>query len=278
MSRVGHFDATAIASVLFVSGATPDRFAKALATSADLVVIDLEDAVPADGKPAARAAAIATFGPQRLAVRINGVATRAGVEDLLALADAGVRPACLFVPMVESADELRIVRALLGDAALVPLIETPRGLRQALSIARAPGVAAMMFGGGDLSAALGVALAWEPLAAARAAFVMACAEADTLAIDVPFVALDDSAGLAEDCARAAAIGFQAKAAIHPAQLAAIDAAFRPSADLVAEAEAACAAFRRAGGGAVRFNGRMLEAPIMRRYERILAKVKRTDDA
>lgn len=281
MAQPDQFDAAAIASILFVPGARPERFAKASAADADLVVIDLEDAVPTDGKAAARAAAIGAArdgaGDPRLAIRINGVATRAGLEDLLALA-AAVRPAAVFVPMVESPDEIRIVRAVIGEVLLVPLIETPRGLRNALAIARASGVAAMMFGGGDLSAALGVALAWEPLAAARAAFVLACAEADVPAIDVPFIGLDDAAGLADECTRAAALGFQAKAAIHPAQLAAINAAFRPDAALVAEAEAARAAFAAADGAAVRFNGRMLEAPIMRRYDRILAKAKRSKDA
>lgn len=272
------FDAAGIASVLFVPGARPERFGKALASGADLVVIDLEDAVPADGKAAARAAALAALGDPRLAIRMNGVATRAGLEDLLALDDAPARPACVFVPMVESADELRVVAGVLGAHALVPLIETPRGLRRALDIARAPGVAAVMFGGGDLSAALGVELAWEPLAAARASFVAACAEAGVPAIDVPHVALDDAAGLANECTRAAALGFQAKAAIHPAQLDAIHTAFRPDADAVAEARGAREAYDAAGGAAVRFNGRMLEAPLMRRYDRILAKAERNDNA
>ncbi len=102
-------------------------------------------------------------------------------------------------------------------------------------------------------------------------FVLACAQAGVPAIDVPFLALDDGDGLAEECVRARSVGFQAKAAIHPAQIAAIHAAMRPSAVEVAEARAAVAAFDAGGGGAIRFEGRMLEAPVMRRYTAILAR-------
>lgn len=93
------------------------------------------------------------------------------------------------------------------------------------------------------------------------------------AIDVPWIALDDADGLAEESRRSHAIGFQAKAAIHPAQLDAIHAAMRPSLDDVAEARAAIAAYEAAGGRAIRHNGRMLEAPIIRRYQRIVAMAK-----
>lgn len=260
----------AVSSVLFVPGARPDRFGKALASGADLVCIDLEDAVPSEGKAAARAAAIAAIAPG-IAIRVNGVRTRAGLADLLALGEAPALPDAVFVPMVESPDEIAVVRAALGDAAtIVPLVETPRGLSRAADIAAAPGVAAMMFGGGDLSAELGVALAWGPLAVARGLFVLACAQGGVPAIDVPFIALDDAAGLADECTAAKAVGFSAKAAIHPAQLDAIHAAFRPDAALVAEARAALAAFAEGDGGAIRFKGRMLEAPVVRRYQAIVA--------
>lgn len=266
----------AFASLLFVPGSRPERFAKARASAADVVCIDLEDAVPADGKDAARAAALAETGA---AIRVNGVATRAGLADLLALAALPALPSLILVPMVESPEELRIVHAVLGDrAALVPLVETPLGLRRAAAIAKAPGVAAMMFGGGDMAGELGVAVAWEPLLAARSAFLLACAEAQVPVVDVPFLALDDEAGLAAECAKAKALGFTAKAAIHPAQLDAINTAFRPDAALVAEAEAARDAFEAAGGAAVRFNGRMLEAPVMRRYEKVLAMAKGSKNA
>lgn len=271
--------ADGLSSMLFVPGSKPDRFAKALASGARCVCIDLEDSVPAEGKAEARRAALdAIAGDARLALRINGLTTRAGLEDLLALADSKAQPQLLFVPMVESAAEIGIVGAVLGARApgIVPLIETVKGLRAADAIAAAPRIAAVMFGGGDFSAELGVELAWEPLLAARSALVMVCAGAGVPAIDVPYLALDDTEGLIAEARRAKALGFSAKAAIHPAQVAAIETVFRPSADELAEAAAAEAAFAAAGGAAIRFNGRMLEEPVMRRYRRILAMGSASD--
>ena len=170
--------------------------------------------------------------------------------------------------MVEAAAELEIVRAALGDVPLIPLIETIAGLAAAPLVAKAHGVAAVMLGGADLAAELGVALAWEPLLMARAQLVAACAAAGVPAIDVPWTVLDDDAGLAAEAARAKALGFAGKAAIHPRQVAAIEATFRPSAAEREEASAALAAFADAGGAAVRFRGRMLEAPLMARYRRL----------
>lgn len=254
-------------SLLFVPGSRPDRFAGALASGADAVCIDLEDAVPPDGKDAARAAAIEALGDPRLVIRCNGLTTDHGRSDIETLGAAARRPPLLLVPKVESAAELAPAAAI--GIGLVPLIETPRGLRLAHEIASAPGVVAMMFGGGDLSAELGVALAWEPLRTARGLFLLACAEAGVPGIDVPFIVLDDEAGLADETARAKALGFAAKAAIHPKQIAAIHAVMRPTPGELDEARQAEAAFQAANGAAVRWNGRMLEAPVMRRYRRIL---------
>ena len=153
-------------SLLFVPGHRPDRFGKAAAAGAGLTVIDLEDAVPAADKPAARAAALAQLGEDETALlgwglRINAVTTAAGIADLAGLGEAAVLPPVLLVPMVESPVELKIIANALGARCpgLVPLIETPAGLRAAHQIGQAPGVVALMFGGGDFSAELGVAAA-----------------------------------------------------------------------------------------------------------------------
>ena len=204
-------------------------------------------------------------------LRINAVTTAAGIADLAGLGEAAVLPPVLLVPMVESPVELKIIANALGARCpgLVPLIETPAGLRAAHQIGQAPGVVALMFGCGDFSAELGVALAWEPLVTARSLLVMAAAEARVPAIDVPFIGLDDSDGLAEEACRARQLGFAAKAAIHPAQLPAIHQAFQPTAADVAEAQEALAAYAAGGGQAIRFTGRMLEAPFVRRYQAVL---------
>ena len=91
------------------------------------------------------------------------------------------------------------------------------------------------------------------------------------AIDVPWINLDDEVGLVDECGKAKALGFAAKAAIHPAQVAAIEAAFTPTAAEVAEAEAALAAFDGAGGKVIRFKGKMLEAPLVKRYQAVLSR-------
>lgn len=263
----------AFTNFLFVPGNRPERFEKALASGAELVCIDLEDSVPADEKQEARdsaLAAIAAHGDDRLALRINGLRTGVGLADLLALADSN-RPAYLFVPMVESAAEIEIICGVVGEGmAIIPLIESVKGLRAVEGIAASPGVIAMMFGGGDFSGELGVKLAWEPLLHARSELVMACAAANIRAIDVPYIDMDDDAGLAVECAKARALGFHSKAAIHPKQIDAINAAMRPSIAEIDEAHSAVAAFEAAGGVAIRHHGRMLEAPLIRRYRNIIS--------
>lgn len=260
---------------LFVPANRPDRIEKALLSGADLVCMDLEDSVPAAEKDAARAIALQSlvqFASPRLALRINGLATRAGLADLLALADAGVIPDTLFLPMVQDAMEPEQVTAILGAATpkLIPLIETVRGLRNADAIGACANVVGLMFGGGDLSAELGVALSWEPLLAARSALVMACATNRIAAIDVPHIDLNNEPGLEAECRAAKALGFTAKAAIHPRQIDTIAAVMRPTEAEVAEAREAMAAFELGGGRPIAFRGRMLEAPVMHRYRRILA--------
>ena len=271
----GAIDWNGLASLLFVPGSRPDRFAKALASDAGIVCVDLEDAVPAEGKVAARAAAVTALGP-RIAIRINQLTTRAGLADVLALAER--LPEAVLLPKVEHEEQVAIVASVFGSQArLIPLIETPRGLRRASRIAAHPQVVALMFGGADMAAELGVALAWAPLLAARGALVLAAAEAGKPVIDVPWIALDDGDGLAREAAAARDLGFTAKAAIHPAQIAAIEAAFRPTETEIADARTALTAFRAAGGAAVRHEGRMLEAPVMRAYGRVLARAG-DDDA
>ncbi len=271
----------AASTLLFVPGSRPDRFAKARAAGADVTVIDLEDAVAQADKQGARRAALAEVAKGGAwALRINGIATGHGMADLLALHESEDLPAYLLISMVQEARDLEIVSEVLGERCprLVPLIETPRGLRHALAIAQVPGVAAMMFGGGDFAGELKVAMAWEPLQAARQQLILACAEAGVPAVDVPFTRLDDDPGLAEECAWSRALGFSAKAAIHPGQLSAIREAFLPSGAEVAEAEDALQAYSEAGGKALRHNGRLLEAPLIGHYREIVARSRRQADA
>jgi len=261
--------ADAIRSLLFVPGARPDRFAKAAAAGASCVCIDLEDAVPEDGKAAARAAVVTWLGGGGVgAVRVNQLVNAHGLADLLALAPAP--PAFVLVPKVENAGQLSVAHGTLPGAGLIPLIESPEGLANADAIARAPGVVALTFGGVDFSAELGVAVGWEALLLARSMLAYAAARAGVGLIDVPYLALDDATGCEAETARVRALGFTGKAAIHPSQIAPIHRAFRPDEAAVAEARAATQAFAASDGGAARHDGKLLEAPLMRHYARVLA--------
>ncbi len=260
---------------LFVPANRPERFEKAANSGADLICIDLEDSVPADQKDSARESvldALNTLDRSKTAVRINGLKTAAGLADLLALSTAEHLPSLVFLPMVESPTEVEIAHAVMGDRidGLVPLIETVKGLRAGDAIAASAGVTAMMFGGGDFSAELGTKLEWEPLLAARGAFILCCASAAVTAIDVPYIDMGNEAGLEEESGKAKAMGFHAKAAIHPKQISAIAKAMKPDDAEIAEAKDAIEAFDAAGGKAISHNGRMLEAPVMQRYRHIVA--------
>lgn len=257
-------------SLLFVPGNRPERFAKALASGADLVVIDLEDAVGPADKDQARAAAIAALGDPRLGIRINGLRTGQGLADLLALAETAVP--YIMIPMVEAVAEIDIAHAIVGpDVGLLPLIETVKGVTVAQAIAAAPGIAGVMLGGADFAGELGVAMSWEALYGARSAIVMACAAARVPSVDVPWLDLDNLDGLAADVARVKAMGFAAKSVVHPRHVAVVHDVMRPTAAEIAEAHDAETAYAAAGESAVRFNGKMLEAPVMARYRRILAQ-------
>ncbi|QTD57856.1 CoA ester lyase [Parasphingorhabdus cellanae] len=266
---------TGFTNFLFVPANRPERFEKAANSGADLICIDLEDSVPGDQKDSARESvleALKTLDRSETAVRINGLKTEAGLADLLALSASDHLPSLVFLPMVESAAEVEIAHSILGDRidGLIPLIETVKGLRAGDALAASAGVTGMMFGGGDFSAELGTKLEWEPLLAARGAFILCCASAGIAAIDVPYIDMSNEAGLEEESRKAKAMGFHAKAAIHPKQIFTIATAMKPSDAEIAEAKEAIEAFDAAGGKAISYNGRMLEAPVMQRYRHIVA--------
>jgi citrate lyase beta subunit len=271
-------------ALLFTPANRPDRFAKAAATGADALILDLEDAVAASGKDEARANLVAHFTgdwraglapAQSCGLRVNNVHTAAGLQDLAALAAAGLRPGFVLVPKVESAFELRLCARHLPGVPLLAAIESARGLEAAIDIATADAaVQGLVFGGADLAVDLRAALAWEPLYAARARIVQAAAIAGIAAVDVPHFVLDDATALADEARRAKAMGFTGKLAIHPKQLAPIVETFTPTAAEVAEAREIVAAFEAAGGNALEFRGRMVEGPVVKAAQRVLALAAR----
>ncbi len=282
-------------SLLFVSGERPDRFDKAMASGADVVCIDLEDAVGPAAKDSAREAVVAFVlarakapGTVRLAIRINAVGTLHGLRDVLALAAGRAAPDTLLVPKVESPRDAVLLHEWLPDGfgSLVALIETPIGIERAAQIAAAsrggaPRLAALMLGGADLSMELGAAFSWDGLASARGRLVNAARSAGLQAWDVPFIDVADPDGLRHETRLALAMGFDCKSAIHPSQIAPVHEAFAPSpADLhwARSVMAVVASWEGAGDsagaapGAFLFEGRLVDAPLLKRAERILRMV------
>ncbi len=264
-------------SWLFTPATRADRFANAAAAGADVAILDLEDAVAPKDKAEARTTALdylagAPADGARHALRINGLDTRAGISDLDALLGSKAAPDFLVLPKTETSGHLQILDRLLAAAGkstrLIGLIESAHGLAAVEAIATAtPRLAGLMLGAADMAADLGSATAWEPLAFARGQLIAACALAGVTPIDAPFFDLHDEAGLKQEVAAAVALGFSAKAAIHPAQIAAINAALTPSAEAVEKARAILAENAK-GVGTV--DGQMIDEAIARKARRTLA--------
>jgi (S)-citramalyl-CoA lyase len=262
---------------LFTPATRPERFAKALAVSADVLIVDLEDAVAPADKDSARATALKYLaapgeGGIARALRVNALDTVAGLADLSGLLASPAVPDFIVLPKAESAAHLRILDNLLtrsGKAArLVGLIESAAGLAGVDTIAMATQrLCALMFGAADMAADLGAATAWEPLYGARSRLVAACAQGGVLPIDAPFFNVRDEAGLKHEVARAVALGFGAKAAIHPTQIAAINAALIPTAAAVEKARSILAENAK-GVGTI--DGQMIDEAIARKARRVLA--------
>src|SRR5918993_492718 len=229
-------------SMLFVSGEKAERFSKAMATGADVVCIDLEDAVHADRKRAAREQILDWLGKNKasdgpaIALRINGLRTLEGLRDVLALNESGVHLNWLLVPKVEDAAELQALHSWAGHCYehLTVLVETPRGIENALPIAQAGGkLAALMLGGADLAAELGAQFGWDGLVHARGRLVNAAKAAGLQAWDVPHIDLQQPEDLGDETRKVLALGFGCKTAIHPQQISVIHAAFVPARDELA---------------------------------------------
>ena len=264
-------------SWLFTPGTRADRFAKAAEIGADVLIIDLEDAVAPDDKAAARETTLKYLSDHRQAANeqalcINGLDTHAGIADLDALLTSDAAPAFIVLPKTESSGHLQILDRLLTKAnrktRLIGLIESARGLAGLEAIAAAtPRLAGLMLGAADMAADLGASPAWPPLAYERARIVHACALARIIPIDSPFFNVHDPDGLAAETRDAAAFGFPAKAAIHPNQVKPINDVFTPTDDEVKHARAVLEANKK-GVGVV--DGQMVDEAVARKARRVLA--------
>lgn len=271
-------------SFLFVPATRPERIAKALDSAADCIVIDLEDAVAMDAKDAARAQ-LAQHLPlltqeqrARTVVRVNAVGTPWHDADIALLRDWASQGVVVMLPKAEDADALRRVAQQLGDAArIVALIESLAGLDAADALARDPQVARLAFGHLDFQLDLGMrASAEEPeLAFARNALVAASRRARLPApIDGVTVRTDDAERLAADARRARAFGFGGKLCIHPAQVAGVNEALGHSDEEQAWARRVIDEAAKHGGAVFNLDGRMVDLPVIRAAEAIVASVRK----
>lgn len=262
-------------SYLFVPGHRPERFAKALASGADAVILDLEDAVDIEHKVAARdqvlqfLMAADTAARQRLVVRINDESTPWFQDDLAQLAQCpGLT---LMLPKAERADTVAALRRACPGSPVLALIETARGVLAAERLAQCEGVARLAFGTIDF--ALDLDLPGDPIGLDAAGSLLALASrAAGLPPPVAGVSADigDEARLLADFARARGLGFGAKMCIHPKQVAPLHAALQPTAGQIDWARRVLAAADAAQGSA-QLDGRMIDKPVIEQARRLLAR-------
>ncbi|TKR31018.1 CoA ester lyase [Luteimonas gilva] len=280
-------------SKLFVPGSRPELFAKALASEADALSFDLEDAVAAERKAEARTAVAEFVGSEKalnaakvVIVRVNAPGTLEFEEDLAAVARDGV--ALLNLPKIESAQALQAAAVLIEHAETKnrverPIqwlinIETPKALANAASIAAAhPRVAGLQLGLGDLFGPYGIDRRDAAnVHAAMFAVRMAAAQSGVFALDGAYPDLDDAAGFSAEAGMARRLGFAGKSCIHPRQVALANAAFAPSEEELASARRIVAAAEQAaarGDGVCVVDGKMIDLPYLKQAQALLAAVR-----
>jgi citrate lyase subunit beta/citryl-CoA lyase len=263
-------------SFLFVPGHRPERFAKALASGAEAVIIDLEDAVPLDAKATARDALLAAWSGldaaerARMLVRVNPPGTPWHEADLSAVARLSGLGA-LMLPKAEHPQQVEQAFRSSGVPVL-PLIESAEGLGQMDAIARATGVLRLGLGHIDLQADLGMRCGPDEaeLAPVRLAMVVASRRAGLPApVDGVTTATQDAEVLTADAQRSRRFGFGAKLCIHPAQVAGVHQALAPTEAECDWARRVLAAEVAAGGGAFSVDGKMVDPPVLLLARKIL---------
>lgn len=272
-------------SLLFVPGLRPDMFPKALNSGADIVCVDMEDAVARNRKEEGRALTLPLFRNRshphvEQMVRINALSTPDGLKDLTAIIESDSPPPAIMIPKIKSPEEVQLIDSLLSVGAtrsirFCVIIETNQGLERAIEIARSsPRIDSMILGAVDMSADLRCQKAWEPLLYTRSRLVHAAASAGIDLLDVPWLNLDDPEGLRREATGCARLGFTGKASIHPSQIPIIHEAFTPDARLVEKARKVCDAFERDTTGLVVVDGELIELPVVRSMYRVLAIAER----
>jgi citrate lyase subunit beta/citryl-CoA lyase len=269
----------AAVTALFVPGDRPERFAKAAASGADVVIIDLEDAVHPGAKDAARQNARNALRNENLSalVRINAIGSPAHEQDVAAFLDPDDDARGLLgvlLPKAEDPESVTVLGEQLAPRglALVPIIESAAGLLAAPSLAAATGVTRLAFGALDYALDISAGAEERFLDHARSAIVVASrAHRIAAPLDSPSAEFRDVATVRASADLAHGFGFGGKLCVHPAQIGPVAEAFRPAAEEVAFALAVREAVDAAGSAwAVQVNGAMVDRPVIERADRVLA--------
>ena len=271
MAAVAQGRARPFRSVLYIPGSKERALEKAKDLPADAIIFDLEDAVAVEEKPAARALlaqvlAEADYGPRARIVRINGLDSDWGRDDVAAFAkaiSAGAKVDAILIPKVSTPADLDAVAALIPDVPLWAMMETALGMLNAASIAAHPRLAGMVMGTNDLAKELGSRFRADRLAMqAGLGLCLLAAKAHGLTIvDGVYNAFKDEDGLKAECEQGRDMGFDGKTLIHPAQLESANTAFAPSEAEIDLARRQIAAFEEAeaqGLGVAVVDGRIVE--------------------
>ena len=253
-------------SYLFVPGNRPERFDKALASGADAVIVDLEDAVPPDQKDAARALVGAWLSAARpVVVRINAADTPWFSADVARCRQAGVAAV-----MLAKSERVEDLAAIGQGLPLIPLIESAAGFDNLRAIAAATHVQRLAFGAIDFQLDMNMRANFDELLFFRSQFVLGSKLANLKTpIDSPSTAIDDLAEVETEAQRARRLGFGAKLCIHPKQVGAVNVSFSPTAAEVAWAERVVAVAAASRGAAVALDGKMIDKPVILRSQAIL---------
>ncbi len=257
-------------SYLFVPGDRSDRFDKAMASGADKVIIDLEDAVPILAKSAARVATAGWLNAGKpVIVRVNSPDTQWFLEDIELARNPGV---CgLMLPKAEtpSAELLAVCSA--HNKFIIPMIETAVGFQNLPAIAATPQVQRIAFGSIDFQVDLGIPGEGEALLLFRSQLVLQSRLAGLQSpLDGVTVDINNADQLNADAQHAKLLGFGAKLCIHPRQVEAVNRMFSPSAEEIAWAARVLQSVAASGGAAVAVDGKMVDRPVLLKAQRIQA--------
>ncbi len=267
-------------TLLFVPGNRPERFEKALLSGADAVVLDLEDAVPMQEKPAARMAIEQAWPRLRQAgvpvvLRINAADQAMGEEDLRWLSRLPV-PDGVMVPKAESPVVLADMRKRLPEVPIIPLIESAAGYAAVNMIAATPGILRLAVGHIDFQADTGIQCSEEEAELAPLRFAVAMATRLgrlASALDGVTVAIQEDERLRQDTRRALRFGFGGKLCIHPRQVPVVHQVMTPGEAEIDWARRVLAADAASGGAAVQLDGRMIDLPVVLQAQRTLSRLR-----